>query len=79
MSVYLATSRDLPNPRNEAPSNELRVDNSGLPGLGLEPIALEQGNGLPVPHSDAESPTSSGNYGTNLGLIMTKKAIKTMY
>lgn len=33
----------LPNPRREAPENELRVANEGLLALGLEPVTLNEG------------------------------------
>jgi UDP-sulfoquinovose synthase len=33
----------VPNPRKEADANDLKVDNRGLVGLGLEPITLEAG------------------------------------
>ncbi len=38
-----ATLENVPNPRNEAAENELRVSNSGLLNLGLSPITLEEG------------------------------------
>ena len=37
------TVSHLPNPRKEADSNELHVENRGLIGLGLEPITLNEG------------------------------------
>jgi UDP-sulfoquinovose synthase len=38
-----ASSANVPNPRNEAPENELIVKNDALLGLGLKPITLEEG------------------------------------
>ncbi|MEM7171154.1 MAG: NAD-dependent epimerase/dehydratase family protein [Pseudomonadota bacterium] len=38
-----AEIQNVPNPRNEADSNDLFVENRGLIGLGLDPITLEDG------------------------------------
>ena len=38
-----AELENVPNPRNEAAENELRVSNDGLLNLGLTPITLEEG------------------------------------